>query len=250
MITAAWLRASTWSGRATVGKTSAAIEIEFEDEGCLITITQRVADRVLSCEPVTSSKNKITFRSHSPDATWIVEFKAGRASGTFESSAPLLNGNPALKGGFSLRNRDSSVAHRPIWAQLGGALPAAPVASPPTAPPTVASPALQPKMMIFGGDNHTTYLGCVNCSEYAIDSVRNAYGPHGSPYSQESIFNHYGPFGSPYSSTSACDEYASDPPVIVDQNGRYYGRLTLNTLNPEIGIGAQLLGWLAATCRQ
>ena len=102
--------------------------------------------------------------------------------------------------------------------------------------------------MIFGGVNHTVYLGCLNCSEYDPDSVKNTYGTHGSPYSQDSIFNHYGQYGSPYSAESACNEYASDPPVIVDQNGKYYGRLTLNQYSPEIGVGASLMGWLAAVC--
>ena len=107
---------------------------------------------------------------------------------------------------------------------------------------------LAAKLMIFGGTNHTVYLGCLNCSEYASDSVKNTYGTHGSGYSQESIFNHYGSYGSPYSAESACSEYANDPPVIVDQNGKYYGRLTLNRYHAQLGIGAELMGWLAAVC--
>jgi hypothetical protein len=105
------------------------------------------------------------------------------------------------------------------------------------------------KLMIFGGTNHTVYLGCLNCSEYATDSVKNEYGTHGSAYSQESIFNHFGSYGSPYSSTSACNPYASDPPVIVDHGGHYYGRLTLNAYHPQMGIGSGMMGWLAAVCQ-
>jgi hypothetical protein len=105
------------------------------------------------------------------------------------------------------------------------------------------------KLMIFGGSGHRVYLGCLNCSEYASDSVKNAYGTHGSAYSSESIFNHYSEYGSPYSSESACSEYASDPPVIVDETGRYYGRLTLNRYHAEIGAGTQFMGWLAAVCQ-
>lgn len=103
--------------------------------------------------------------------------------------------------------------------------------------------------MIFGGANHRVYLGCLNCSEYAADSVKNAYGSHGSAYAQESIMNHYGPYGSPYAGESACNEYASDPPVIVDEAGKFYGRLTLNRYRPDIGAGAQLMAWLTAACR-
>jgi hypothetical protein len=51
-----------------------------------------------------------------------------------------------------------------------------------------------------------------------------------------------------YSTESACSDYATDPPVIVDLNGKYYGRLTLNSYHAQIGIGVQLMGWLAAVC--
>jgi len=100
------------------------------------------------------------------------------------------------------------------------------------------------KLMIFGGEDHKTYLGCLNCSEYATDSVFNSYGTHGSPYSSESIWNHYGKYGSPYSTFSACNPYASDPPVIVDQNGTYYGRLTVNEYQSQRASGASYFNWL------
>jgi hypothetical protein len=119
-----------------------------------------------------------------------------------------------------------------------------------TAEPNSTAPAISPnlKLMIFGGANHGTYLGCLNCSEYAADSVWNKYGSSGSPYSAESIFNHYGQFGSKYSTESACNPYATDPPVIVDGDGKYYGRLTLNRYATGIGIGTEDMGWLAAAC--
>lgn len=100
------------------------------------------------------------------------------------------------------------------------------------------------KLMIFGGEEHKTYLGCLNCSQYATDSVFNAYGQHGSPYSSESIWNHYSEYGSAYSQYGACNPYATDPPVIVDSAGRYYGRLTLNTYHGEYGAGANFYNWL------
>lgn len=103
------------------------------------------------------------------------------------------------------------------------------------------------KLMIFGGEDHKTYLGCLNCNEYASDSVFNSYGSHGSAYSTESIWNHYSDFGSPYSIHSACNPYASDPPVIVDQNGTYYGRLTVNEYHPQRAAGANYYAWLTET---
>src|SRR5260370_38838797 len=52
---------------------------------------------------------------------------------------------------------------------------------------TAHSPLTPTKLMIFGGRDHKVYLGCLNCSEYASDSVRYKYGDHGSPYSSTSI---------------------------------------------------------------
>lgn len=100
------------------------------------------------------------------------------------------------------------------------------------------------KIMVFGGLDHKTYLGCLNCSQYATDSVLNQYGQHGSRYALDSIWNHYSEYGSAYSMYGACNAYASDPPVIVDANGNYYGRLTLNKYHAEIGSGQRYYQWL------
>jgi len=107
------------------------------------------------------------------------------------------------------------------------------------------------KLMIFGGPDHGTYLGCLSCEETARDSVLNEVGQYGSPYRPESIWNHYKQFGSPYSPYSACNEFATDPPVIVDQDGTAYGRLTLNRNSPKIGAGVRFYDWLAsAVCQR
>jgi hypothetical protein len=105
------------------------------------------------------------------------------------------------------------------------------------------------KIMIFAGENHKIYLGCLSCNEFASDSVLNEFGHSGSQFSSESIFNHFSQYGSEFSRYSACNSYASDPPVIVDENGNYYGRLTLNLLHPQIGVGNQLTGWLESICK-
>jgi hypothetical protein len=106
----------------------------------------------------------------------------------------------------------------------------------------ISSP--QRKIMLFGGRDHRTYLGCLSCSEYVTDSVFNAYGNYGSRYSSTSIWNHYADFGSRYSNEGACNPYASDPPVIVDLDGNYYGRLTLNSNHPQIAAGSKFHDWL------
>jgi len=110
------------------------------------------------------------------------------------------------------------------------------------------APVSEGKIMLFGGQGHRAYLGCLNCSQYASDSLFNSYGNFGNRYSQTSIFNHYSEFGSPYSSFSACNRYAIDPPVIVDESGRSYGRLTLNLNHPQNVRDVPLLTWLEGLC--
>jgi len=109
---------------------------------------------------------------------------------------------------------------------------------------TASSESSSAKLMVFGGENHRTYLGCLNCSQYATDSIFNPYGENGSRYSSESIWNHFSDYGSAYSSFGACNSYASDPPVIVDATGKYYGRLSLNSYHAEFGLGAKFYSWL------
>jgi hypothetical protein len=117
----------------------------------------------------------------------------------------------------------------------------------PTAPVPVPTPAPAPlsvKLMIFGGEGHKTYLGCLNCSEYSIDSVFNTFGDHGSTYSAESILNHFGQFGSEYGMYSPCNSYASGPPVVVDGNGAFYGTLTLNQYRTDRQRNERVNAWL------
>jgi hypothetical protein len=104
------------------------------------------------------------------------------------------------------------------------------------------------KLMIFGGPGHKTYLGCLNCSEYASDSVFNKYGTHGSAYSAESIFNGYSTFGSAYGPYSPCNPYATDPPVLVDANGGFHGRLTVNAYNIDRSRSSRVQAWITGVC--
>jgi hypothetical protein len=106
------------------------------------------------------------------------------------------------------------------------------------------------KLMVFGGPGHKVYLGCLSCSQLAQDSIFNPVGPHGSNVSYESIWNRVSQYGSPVSPYSACNPVATDPPVIVDQNGQAYGRLTLSPVNPGIGLGGRFHDWLASAVCQ
>lgn len=101
-----------------------------------------------------------------------------------------------------------------------------------------------PEIMIFGGDNHDVYLGCLSCSEYDSDSVFNEYGDYGSRYSSESIFNNFGDYGSRFSQYSPCNPFANDPPVIVDEDGNFYGYLTLSISKNQGIRGTDIEQWL------
>lgn len=102
--------------------------------------------------------------------------------------------------------------------------------------------------MIFGGKNHRTYLGCLSCSEFDPESVFNPYGTYGNKFAGTSILNGFSEFGSAYSMHGICNRFATDPPVIVDSAGNFYGRLTLNQSHPQVVPSQKLLAWIAAVC--
>ena len=83
-------------------------------------------------------------------------------------------------------------------------------------------------LLIFGGRNHDVYLGCLNCSKYETSSIWNQYGAHGSKYNSQCIWNQYGQYGGKYSNTSPFNPHASNPPVLVDEDGNFYGYFTAN----------------------
>jgi hypothetical protein len=85
-----------------------------------------------------------------------------------------------------------------------------------------------PALLLFGGTDHKTFLGCLNCSEFDSSSVCNEFGNFGSEFSGESIWNEFGTYGSEYSALSPWNEYTSTPPVIVDRQGNFYGYFTAN----------------------
>lgn len=74
------------------------------------------------------------------------------------------------------------------------------------------------KLMLFAGDDHKTYLGCLNCPKTETDSIWNPNGPHGNGFgASDSIWKMF-------SNHNPWSAYVADPPVIVDDSGRYYGK--------------------------
>ena len=82
-------------------------------------------------------------------------------------------------------------------------------------------------LLLFSDDNN--FLGCLNCNEFSSDSICNEFGTYGSEFSSKSIWNEFGTYGSEFSSKSPWNEFSSTGPKIVDRNGGYYGRFSINT---------------------
>lgn len=82
-------------------------------------------------------------------------------------------------------------------------------------------------LLLFGGRDNKTFLGSLT-SKYDQDSILNKYGDYGSKYSTNSIWNEYGDFGSKYSDYCPWNSYANNPPIIVDEEGNFYGYFTVN----------------------
>lgn len=88
-------------------------------------------------------------------------------------------------------------------------------------------------LLIFGGKDRSIFLGVLNASKYDSGSIWNNYGEHGSKYSDKCIWNNYGEYGGKYSEGSPFNPYSSNPPVIVDKEGNFYGYFTASTSNPK-----------------
>ncbi len=97
-------------------------------------------------------------------------------------------------------------------------------------PPLVQPPppTSNARFELWGGPNHSVFLGCFSCNQFASDSVFNQFGRYGSRYSSTSVSNHFSTYGSEFSSNSACNTFASNPPIILNTSSQRYTELTLN----------------------
>jgi hypothetical protein len=103
-------------------------------------------------------------------------------------------------------------------------------------------------LLVFGGENNKTYLGCLSCPETDLDSLFNRFGTHGSRLAAQSILNRFGQFGGKFAPYSPCNVSSTTPPVIVDDDGQDYGELTLNRDRPRQAKIEGLSAWLTAIC--
>jgi hypothetical protein len=97
-------------------------------------------------------------------------------------------------------------------------------------------------MLLFGGEGHKTFLGCLNCLATGQTSVCNDVGKYGSDLSEDSIRNDLGPYGSDLSQTSPWNSLSQDAPIIVDRAGRSYGYFSTNSLHHD----RTRIDWLVA----
>lgn len=81
---------------------------------------------------------------------------------------------------------------------------------------------------IYSGSSHDVYLGCLNCSSSAANSIWNENGKYGNRYNPLSIWNEYGEYGNEYNPYCPWNEYSTTPPIIVDNAGGFYGYFTIN----------------------
>ena len=190
-------------------------------------------------------------------------YRAYHGSGRgFDKLWELAAANTRLSSNFRIepkRAKDHNPAKGAVAVALAGLLGYAMAKDPQATVQTLAglgqrgtdSSGGSTKVLLFGGEDHRTFLGCLNCPPGAQDSVYTLGGVHGSRATAESVWNKAGEFGSVSSQYSACNPYASDPPVIVEEDGTYLGRLTLNRYHSQIGTGTRYYGWLHdSVCNQ
>lgn len=83
-------------------------------------------------------------------------------------------------------------------------------------------------LYIYGGRNEEDYLGKLNASKFDSESIWNEFGKYGNKYNSKCIWNSYGTYGNPYNSYSPFNDNASNPPVLRDASGKFYGYFTSN----------------------
>jgi hypothetical protein len=79
------------------------------------------------------------------------------------------------------------------------------------------------------GKNYVIYLGCINCNQQDKNSIYNPNGVYGSKFSTTSIHNSNSEFGSKFSDKSPYNQFATHPPIVVNEKGNFLGYLTTNT---------------------
>lgn len=80
---------------------------------------------------------------------------------------------------------------------------------------------------VFGEDSD--YLGRLGPS-YGTDSIFNSSSSYGNTYGTNSIFNTSSDYGNSYSSSSVFNDGASNPPIIISEDGELLGKLSIGPM--------------------
>jgi hypothetical protein len=94
-----------------------------------------------------------------------------------------------------------------------------------------ATPQAPKALLLFGGQDHKDFLGCLNCVNTSQASVCNQMGKYGSAFNTNSIWNSFGKYGSSFSEYSPWNSFADKAPIIVDKDGKSYGYFSVNAFH-------------------
>ena len=75
---------------------------------------------------------------------------------------------------------------------------------------TISSFILGQDLLLYSNDND--YLGCLTCNKFNSESICNKFGTYGNKFNSDSPWN----------------RFSSNGPKIVDRDGNYYGRFSIN----------------------
>lgn len=81
---------------------------------------------------------------------------------------------------------------------------------------------------LYGGDDYTVYLGCLDCSRFESKSIWNAFGDYGSSFSNTSIWNDLNNYGDTNNPLSPWNTVSNKALKIVDDSGKFQGYLSAN----------------------
>lgn len=84
------------------------------------------------------------------------------------------------------------------------------------------------ELYIYGGKNSKVFLGKLNASKFDSESIWNTYGNYGNKYNSNCIWNAYGEYGNSYNANCPFNKYGSNPPILLDKQGNFYGYFTAN----------------------
>jgi hypothetical protein len=96
-----------------------------------------------------------------------------------------------------------------------------------------ATPQAPKALLLFGGQDHKDFLGCLNCVNTSQASVCNELGKYGSEFNSDSIWNSFGKYGSSFSEYSPWNSFTDKAPIIVDRDGKSYGYFSVNAFHHD-----------------